>query len=83
VEVYLLLNSTLNSRKAPTAGSLIAGGYCSIGGTVYGSHVYALIGTNDATQKATIFNPWGTSYALLNCNMTEVKDSLGCVVYAS
>jgi len=81
VEVYLLFNSTLNNRKAPSLSSGY-GGYCSIGGTVYGSHVYALIGTNDSTQKAIIFNPWGINYAMLNCNMTEVKNSFSAVVYA-
>ena len=73
-------NNTEKNGKSLTTISYTTG-YCSIGSTVYDMHAYAVIGANDSARRAFIFNPWGTGYPLLKCNMSEVRNNFGFIIY--
>jgi hypothetical protein len=43
--------------------------------SVVGNHAYAVLSYNTATQKVTLYNPWGTSYALVTMTWAELQGS--------
>ena len=43
--------------------------------SVVGNHAYAVVSYNTSNQTVTLFNPWGTSYALVTMSWTQIQGS--------
>ena len=43
--------------------------------TVVGNHAYTVLSYNAANQTVTLYNPWGTSYALVTMTWSQIQGS--------
>lgn len=43
--------------------------------SVVGNHAYAVVDYDSATQKFTLFNPWGIGYGLLNFSWSQIQSN--------
>jgi hypothetical protein len=72
--IYLTnFNAVVNAWNAGALMTLASYWTQPTGSPVVGGHAYAIVGYNSATQKFSIFNPWGIGYGLLSLSWSQIQ----------